>query len=162
MYLQAKNEAEKYANIKLIQNIDEIPKLFFDKVTCFEVLEHLNYEDIYKSITYFKTFLKPNGEIIVSIPIETGFAGLCKNSVRYVIGAPQDKSWKNIVRAFKNKNIERDYSHNYFASHVGFNHKNLEQLFMKLGLIIIKRNYSPIAKFKTIVNSQIFYTLKVL
>ncbi len=162
MYLEACNDAKDFPNIHLVQNVNEIPIHYFDKVTCFEVFEHLDEHDTIYSLENFKTFLKPQGEIIVSIPIETGFASLCKNIVRYIIGAPQDKNWKNILDAFQNKNIQRDYSDQYFASHVGFNHKNLEQYFMKCGLKIISRYYSPISKFKLVVNSQIFYRLKVL
>ncbi len=73
----------------------------FDFVTCFETLEHIpNREHAMNEIV---RVLKPNGMIIISIPIETGLTGFIKRFARSILKTEDSH------RGFDEKNVK-----NYF------------------------------------------------
>lgn len=49
-------------------SINKLKNNYFDFITCNKVLEHLNYNDILKSIKVFKKLLKKNGKIYIELP----------------------------------------------------------------------------------------------
>lgn len=46
--------------------------LFFDHVLAFEVIEHLETKDLYRSLINMRKFLKPTGSLIFTIPMKGG------------------------------------------------------------------------------------------
>jgi len=149
-------------NINLIKNLEEVSNKTFDFITCLEVLEHFDKKDQHKLIQEIKDKLKPNGKIIISVPIEVGFSSLLKNITRVILRhLEKDTSFKNIFRAFFALPIKRSKTDMYISSHIGFNYKKLEEVFAQENLIIKKRDYSPLKLFKAYINSQVFYVLQL-
>jgi 2-polyprenyl-3-methyl-5-hydroxy-6-metoxy-1,4-benzoquinol methylase len=158
MLEQAKEETKNLQNVRIIKAIDFNER--FDIVTCFEVLEHLTEEKQRKVFSDCKKLLKTGGRIVVSIPIETGFAGLVKNALRWIAGQPHATSFSEVIRSSFSANIERVERGGYIHSHMGFRYKDIEKLMPGLNLIVIRRIFSPINWFGPLLNSQVFYELK--
>ena len=71
-------------SIKMYDNIKNIDTTF-NKITCFEVMEHLTYENQKKELRNIMSLLDSNGIIILSVPIENGFSSLIKNTMRILL-----------------------------------------------------------------------------
>jgi hypothetical protein len=160
-YLQLKtllNEVNSKAIA--IDNLSLLPALRFSKISCLEVLEHLNHETLSSTLSILRGLLAEGGQLVVSVPIETGMAGFSKNLVRFALGqAHEGASLSSILKSLFSMRIERP-DHSYIGSHIGFNHKNLEFEFIKFGLKILTKKYSPIPALGGAINSQVFYVLR--
>lgn len=62
----------KELNIKLFSNTIPIEDNSVDVITCFEVFEHIKYEDVEFLLKEFKRIVKEDGIILFSTPINTG------------------------------------------------------------------------------------------
>jgi len=145
--------------IALINNLEE-SKERFHVIYCLEVLEHFREEYQLKRIREIKGKLDKKGKIVISVPIEVGFASLLKNIVRISISqVEKDTNFRNIIKALFYKKVERYEQANYIYTHIGFNYKKLEELFKLEELTIIKKVYSPISFLGTL-NTQVFYVLE--
>jgi 2-polyprenyl-3-methyl-5-hydroxy-6-metoxy-1,4-benzoquinol methylase len=60
----------------------------YDGIICMEVLEHVTNPDAH--LDDFVDLLAPSGQLVISVPVETGFPLLLKQTVRRVAG------WRNI------------------------------------------------------------------
>lgn len=159
MFELAQSETAGLGSIRIVDRLEGLDKNF-DYVTCLEVLEHLREEDQTKAIENSFNHLKKDGRVIISVPIETGFASFCKNTVRAIISQTHSKSFKNILKAAFGMKVERDFGNiGYCHSHMGFRHKDLERVFQKNNWRVTKKVYSPFNMLSSFINSQIFYIL---
>jgi 2-polyprenyl-3-methyl-5-hydroxy-6-metoxy-1,4-benzoquinol methylase len=158
MLEQAKEETKDYPNVSISKTIDFDER--FDIVTCFEVLEHLTEEKQCKVFSDCKKLLKTGGRIVVSVPIETGFAGLVKNALRWIAGQPHAASFNEVIRSTFSLSIERVERGGYLHSHMGFRYKDIEKVMPGLNLIVVRRTFSPVNWFGSLLNSQVFYEIK--
>jgi 2-polyprenyl-3-methyl-5-hydroxy-6-metoxy-1,4-benzoquinol methylase len=160
MFYQLKENIDN-DKIELVLNLNEISEDKFNVIYCLEVLEHF-YEDYQKRIlNEIKDKLKSDGIVIISVPIEVGTASLIKNSIRVLIKQfERDTNFKNILKAFTYKTVNRQVENNYVFSHIGFNYKKLEKIFDEVGFSIVKKDFSPFSWFKGL-NSQVFFVLKL-
>ncbi len=58
----------------------------FDVVTCMEVLEHCTVENVEEILDLFRRVIKPDGTLIINVPIEIGPSLVGKEMVRTVAG----------------------------------------------------------------------------
>jgi len=65
-----KNINKNYKNISVFKNIEETNKKF-DVITAFHVLEHIPFQ--VKTIKKIKSYLKPNGKLIIEVPHANDF-----------------------------------------------------------------------------------------
>lgn len=133
--------------------------LSYDTITCFEVLEHFNAEEQLQILKDIHTILENNGFLIISVPIEIGFASVVKNIRRLGLSFNK-KNFTTIKECFMG--IEPPLlrqQKGYIFSHIGFNHHQLELLFSPLFEIKEKIN-SPFKYLPESVNSQVFYKLQ--
>ena len=72
----------------------------------------------------------------------------------------RDTNRKNIFKALFFKPVERTEKNGYIFTHIGFNYKILEEVFIEENLQIIKKEYSPFNFFRSL-NSQVFYVLRL-
>ncbi len=160
---------EPYQNTKQLNDIvffnnyDNLKRKFeqnkFDIITCFEVLEHFNEKNQIKIINQILPLLKANGLFIISVPIEIGFPSLIKNLIRKVNYPGQEiYSFKNILKAFIHKPVQKYRKNDGYLPHMGFNHKELEKTLQKFFIIKTKK-FSPFKIFGSTINSQVFYFL---
>lgn len=147
-------------NISVINSLDDILHKKFNYVICLEVLEHFSKKLQIEHIEAIKKLTDYTSIIIISVPLEIGLNALFKNIIRILVGQKQSNtSFKSVTKAVLGYKDNRQQS-GYINSHVGFNHKTLEELFKKNNLKIIKKHYSPFKYLFGILNSQIFYVLK--
>ena len=140
---------------------DRFEEFAFDKIFCLEVLEHLPDGEIQLALARFKKSLKRDGKIIISVPIETGISGFLKNMFRLVFSQTHaDTNFKNIVRSLFGLEVARP-SGSYIPSHIGFNYRNLYRHFAEEGLSVERECFSPFPMFGAVLNSQIFFVLRV-
>jgi 2-polyprenyl-3-methyl-5-hydroxy-6-metoxy-1,4-benzoquinol methylase len=151
----------KLNNVTITDNLKSLANKKFDIVCCMEVLEHFSKSNQIHRLTEIKSLVKNDGIILVSVPLETGLSSLFKNIIRRMLSQQQeDSSLKNIMKSFFSSKIERNKD-GYIYTHIGFNHKHLESVFYSEGLKIIKKKFSPVPLLYGILNSQVFYILKV-
>ena len=147
-------------NIKLFNQLNDI-SFQFDKIYCLEVLEHFASKNLRIELNNIKNCLKPNGMVIISVPIEGGISGLLKNIARVLIRQTHEKTTlTNIVRSLFYLPINR-VNAKYLHSHIGFYYQTLEKELKSSNFTIIHKSFSPFPKLKGWINSQVFYILRI-
>lgn len=132
----------------------------YNKICCFEVLEHLVGDNQKKALEDMISHLEEGGKLIISVPIEIGIASFFKNIIRLAIGHIHDNTnIKTIIRSLFGLKIERGDS-SYVGSHIGFDYRELEKLLLSYNLKTVKKVYSPI-RWLGPINSQVFYVLSL-
>jgi SAM-dependent methyltransferase len=113
--------------IEFCQDIQTVASGTLDVVFCLEVFEHLPPEETANALQTISDLLKPEGIIIIGVPIEVGipalYKGIFRMSRRY--GA-FDANMKNVVMSFfcyppKNRPVsEIEPGFNFHYEHMGF------------------------------------------
>jgi len=139
-------------------NLSEVTDKF-DVIFCLEVLEHLQDEEIVKTISMWRNAVSAGGIAVISVPIETGAAGFVKNLIRKAIGESHSsgKTLLESMRATFGARVDRGHD-NYIGSHFGFSHSRLRKLIESTGAKITCVEYSPIPWAGSI-NSQCFWVI---
>lgn len=146
-------------NIKVFSNFNLI-KNKYDVVTCFETLEHFNETMQLFLIDQIKSRVKPNGLILISVPIEIYLSGFLKGIYRYLINQKNNRaSLKNLFKLLFNLEIKRKKTNKYISSHVGFDYLKLIKLLEDNKFNIIKKFYTPFVFFGPLLNSQVFLVI---
>jgi 2-polyprenyl-3-methyl-5-hydroxy-6-metoxy-1,4-benzoquinol methylase len=142
---------------------------YFDMAVCLEVLEHCVPDNVEKVVLNLKRVVKPDGMIIISVPIEIGASLVIKQIIRSVAGflrqGDYDKSIEShtLVEFFKmvfathSTSIERPtYGDDIpYHGHKGFNWRSLRyELSNKLD--IEQTFFSPLGWLGGFVSSQVF------
>lgn len=146
--------------VAIIRDLNQLePSTKFDKISCLEVLEHLTVENQRNALCTIRSVLNENGFAVVSVPIEIGISGLMKNFARIVLRQQHPNSTAiNILKSFLGVGVERG-NESYISTHIGFDYRDLEKLFVSSGFEIKNRLYSPLKGCGSICNSQVFYVL---
>ena len=146
--------------IKIVQHLEELSGEKFDYVTCFEVMEHFNPQKQEAICIDFTKLLKPEGTLIVSVPIEIGFPALIKNIRRKYSYKGKQFTFKNIFKSILGKPMPEYRNREGYLDHMGFSYKDLELLFDKY-FLIKNKTFSPLKGMGANVNSQVFYELSL-
>lgn len=86
--------------ISVFQSLDGLLDMQFEKITCFEVLEHLDKNLQKNALRNMKKMLRQDGLLLISIPIEIGFSSLIKNVLRIILGQKHDATnLTNIIKS---------------------------------------------------------------
>lgn len=132
----------------------------FSKISCLEVLEHMTLENQKALLNQIRALMTDDGLFLLSVPIEVGISGLMKNIARILLRQTHPETTvENIIKSTFSMPINRP-NQPYIYTHIGFNHKELEKIFIDVGLRIENKYYSPLPLLKNIINSQIFYLLR--
>lgn len=144
----------------------------YDAVTCMEVFEHVENQDLYLEL--FERLLRPRGHLLLSVPVEIGPAVVLKQAARQVagwMGAPHypgvsPYSWGELAKsvfAGDTQHVGRPLHHdqNGFASycHKGFNWKVLRGKIAKR-FEITGITASPIGWLPPGLNSQVWISAR--
>ena len=139
-----------------------VPSAAFTKATCLETLEHVvDWPALFAQI---RRILTPDGELIVSVPIEVGPVSLVKNIVRWATrGTHGNSGLANVLRAafYAPSAIHRAADGGSIGSHVGFDHRRLPEAYARAGFAIVETRWSPLPLATHLVNSQLFHRLRV-
>lgn len=145
--------------IRIYKSLDNIKALGkFDIISCFEVLEHFNAKNQLDFLNKMASLLREGGVIVVSVPIETGFPSVVKNIRRALLHRLKLYSTKNILKAAFSISVPECREGNGYLSHMGFNHRDFEQLLRKR-FTITNKSFSPFKALGGQFNSQVFYHL---
>ncbi len=130
----------------------------FDKIACFEVLEHLSEGSIESILGMVHTHLAATGRFLVSVPIEIGPPVAVKHLVNFLAGKRRlNVSLPNIVWSVLGltDRIPRDGD---LIGHMGFNHGKLLRHITSAGrMILVRVVTSPFSALPTWANSQVFW-----
>lgn len=148
-------------NLSIFSDYDEIARLApFATITVFEVFEHLQWKDISIALNRFKSILKKDGKVYISVPIEAGPALILKELNRKRIeGKFQYKFFEFIGAAFFGISGFREDPDFDYMSHKGFNFKHLIRFFKSRGWKVSVLGYGPLPIPTWYGNSQVFLSL---
>lgn len=141
--------------------LEHYPAGAFDRVLCFEVLEHFNPTAQRIIIQNLYTALHPEGRAVVSVPVELGPPALVKNAFRRRLARefPHVYTLKNIAQSALFQPPQALRKAEGFLQHVGFDFRLLEPIFGDY-FEIERRVWSPIWWLPYWLNSQVFYVLR--
>ncbi|AFZ34377.1 Methyltransferase type 11 [Stanieria cyanosphaera PCC 7437] len=151
---------EPYMNLQhsefiQVKNLDNLQSSSLDVITAFEVCEHLYDYELHEFLQQTKRLLKPEGTVIISVPIMYGFALIPKelNSM-FLWKRKPNYTTVEFWNALWGKQILRPNSLKH--NHKGFDFRWLENI-LKQYFIITKKSFSPYKYLPWYINSQCFF-----
>ena len=153
-------EAREGCEIETTSSWDRVLRAApYDCVTCFEVLEHFPAEGQEVALDRFLEVLRPEGRLVISVPIERGLPSVVKNLVRKR-KYPQHPAYalRNIAASLLGRPLPAYRGGSDYLSHMGFYFDDLE-LLLSPRFEIVNRSFSPFPGAGAQFNSQVFYEL---
>ncbi|NPA35804.1 MAG: class I SAM-dependent methyltransferase [Chlorobi bacterium] len=150
-------------DVKIVNDVNEIMNCRFEKAFCLEVLEHLPEKQLKDALKNIYTLLNEKGDLLISVPCETGINGFIKNSIKKMIDNNSTYSYLDLWKiSFNKKKINRKIQHEestpYIYEHFGFNNSVLEKRIKENGFIIKKKIFFP-SNILRIFSSHILYVV---
>jgi 2-polyprenyl-3-methyl-5-hydroxy-6-metoxy-1,4-benzoquinol methylase len=157
----------KFSTLKELNSQDH--HSYFDTAVCMEVLEHCLPAQVETVIRDLKELVKPEGIIIISVPIEIGASLLIKQITRRIAGllrqGDYDKSIEpytvkelfQMIFATKSSSIKRPIygDESPYHGHKGFNWRSLHEQ-LKKTYVIEHISFSPLGWLGGFFSSQVF------
>ena len=101
-------------------------------------------------------FIKDNGKIVISVPIEIGLSSLLKNIARILLHQTcPHTSAKTMLRSLFGLKVDVP-----MGGHIGFYYRDLEKMLIDAGFIITEKTFSPFKFLRGVINSQVFFVLR--
>ena len=113
-------KSEKIDNVSIFSNCDKINERF-DIICCLETLEHFDEEYQKIHLNKMKELLKPNGVILISVPLEVYLSGFIKLILRILMGQKHENTnLKNILKTLFGIKISnrKNYSNGYLSTKI--------------------------------------------
>lgn len=141
----------------------------FDVATCMETLEHCPPPQLEQVLSDLKRVVKPNGTIIISVPIEIGPTLLAKQMVRHFLGRrgvgdyqyTESYTRSELVKmmfATSDTEIERPvYGSEH--PHKGFNWRSLKRR-LEREFRVEDLTFSPFGSLRGWISSQVWFILR--
>jgi ubiquinone/menaquinone biosynthesis C-methylase UbiE len=147
-----------FSEVRCLRNLEVVPDGSVDAVTAFEVCEHLGASQIDDFLTEVLRLLRPEGCLIVSVPVMEGVALPIKEASRALLfRRPSDYGAADLVRGLLGRPVPR--AADIRSSHKGFAHRalwtRLERDFQTISTVL-----SPFPSLPWWVNSQKFGVLR--
>ncbi|MDZ7798900.1 MAG: class I SAM-dependent methyltransferase [Patescibacteria group bacterium] len=164
MYQQAEKKLVS-TPVKIYSDLNDLKEKKYDKITCLETAEHLDKKDLDILFNNIILLLKEKGQVIISVPIETGLPALFKNLYRFLKNKKYEGlNFINFIKSIlgliiKRKKIEISPGIEYYFSHIGFNHRKFENLLKKY-FKITKKKYLPCNFFKGLLNNTVYFLVQ--
>ncbi|MEM9571915.1 MAG: methyltransferase domain-containing protein [Pseudomonadota bacterium] len=138
--------------------VSDIPDRSIDTIGSFEVLEHLSDEDVSGFFDLCHSKLKPEGSVVVSVPIMIGLSLPIKEFNRSIFSKyKRTYTIPEMLRGTVGLPVVR--ARNRLASHKGFDFRDIVRRFDD-DAWRVKTQYSPFSALKWSLNSQIFIVAK--
>jgi 2-polyprenyl-3-methyl-5-hydroxy-6-metoxy-1,4-benzoquinol methylase len=158
-YLQEEIKARFVANpIKIITSTTHLPDHSFDRIACLEVLEHLQPDDVAETLGELGRLLKPDGIIVISVPIEIGPSALLKYlAARLLTGSDRRHTFREVLKETFGLPVARDRE-NSFIPHKGFDFRRLKEQ-VESHFTIERELFSPVPILRSTCNAQVIWKL---
>lgn len=150
--------AQNLNGFRAVSSTLQLAPASFDTISLCEVLEHVSANERETILADCYRLLKPDGKLIVSVPIEVGLSALVKNLARWFKVRPleTDMTFGNVLRSTFYLPINR-FDYGGFFGHMGFHYADLEKQ-IREKFRIERKTFSPLP-FGPLFNSQVFYVL---
>jgi SAM-dependent methyltransferase len=145
---------------RLLTTDTDLQGLQCDRVVCMEVFEHLDAPQLARAFNDLRTLLRPDGRLVLSVPVEIGAAALLKNTVRAVAGQRNENaSWRHVAAATfgRTANIPRRSRAGYIDAHLGFDYRVLRTQLRAEGFSVEAETFAPVPLLGPALNSQVFW-----
>jgi ubiquinone/menaquinone biosynthesis C-methylase UbiE len=149
--------------LEMVADTSVLPDCSCDTITICEVFEHVSLVEVNRILRECQRLLKPQGKLIVTVPIEVGVSALVKSLARWIKVRPLEKNMTlaNVFRSVLYLSVQRvpDYAGSFgdVYGHMGFDYRKLNLT----GFAISRKLYSPLP-FGPLLNSQVFLIAKVV
>lgn len=152
--------AQNLNGIEFVSDTFLLRSSSFDTIALCEVCEHVSVSERERILLNCFRLLKPDGKLVVSVPVEVGPSVLIKSLMRWFKVRPLEVNMTlgNVLRSACYLPIER-YDYGGFFGHMGFNYRDLESQFQSSEFRIVRKLFSPLP-FGPLLNSQVFYVLR--
>jgi len=147
-----------FPGIVQMEELNEAPSAHFDVITLFETLEHLEESELVETIGLVRRILKPNGAVVVSVPIIGGPILLAKELNRYRMFGQWEYTAKELAGAVCGRPAARAADPK--VSHKGFDFRALRS-WMSASMACEREWLSPFPRLPWGVNSQHFSVWKL-
>lgn len=134
LHAEAKSNIGDIEQVTLLSDSNEIPDASVDMLFCLEVFEHLPPAETQTALAEFKRIMKPEGVVVVGVPVEVGLPALYKGLFRMVrrYGAFDANIAHVLASTFGCPPVDRPESEigpglKYYNEHVGFDHRRLRK-----------------------------------
>jgi 2-polyprenyl-3-methyl-5-hydroxy-6-metoxy-1,4-benzoquinol methylase len=160
-YLQEEIKARFAANpIKIITSTTNLPDYSFDRIACLEVLEHLQPDDVAKTLGELRRLVTPDGIVVISIPIEIGPSALMKYlAARLLTGSDRRHTFREVLEVTFGLPVARDREAK-FIPHKGFNFRRLKEQ-VEEHFTIEREMFSPVPILRSTLNAQVIWKLRI-
>jgi SAM-dependent methyltransferase len=137
--------------LQLATTREEIPENTCDVVICAGVLEHLTLSERHKFYQFARHVLRPEGRVVIDVPIELGPAVLIKNFGRRVLKSyPREYTLRETVAAtlgftvFDPGRYDPELGDEFIATHKGFDYRLLKKELSGQGFTLETTINSPV------------------
>ncbi|MCX2979880.1 class I SAM-dependent methyltransferase [Halieaceae bacterium IMCC14734] len=132
---EARENLATLASVEFCDDIRKVTSGTVDVVFCLEVFEHLPPAQTSEALETICDLLKPDGKIVIGVPVEVGipalYKGIFRMSRRY---GGFDASLKNVVSAFLWRPPKTRPTHeiapgfSYYFEHMGFDFRRFREI----------------------------------
>lgn len=150
-----------HPRLEVVDDIDALPPACVDVVLVQEVFEHLGWNVVEKELTRIASILRPDGRLVVTVPIEIGPSAIAKNALRAALGRAHPSTTTGAVAAAAIGRPHPRPEQDYYYSHVGFDHRVLARRLVERGWAIRTTAYSPVRWLRSVGNSQVGWVLEL-
>ncbi|BEV11200.1 class I SAM-dependent methyltransferase [Asticcacaulis sp. DW145] len=136
-----------------------------DAIFCLEVFEHLPPQETTEAIDHMHRLLKPDGVLIVGVPVETGPVARLKGWCRRRRRVDFDTDAQRIAQAargdirFERLRVDFEGGGGYYPHHLGFDYRDLLRR-LATRFVIETRRSSPLALLPPEWNSELNLLLR--
>jgi len=158
-YLQEEIKARFVVNpIRIITTTTDLPDHSFDRIACLEVLEHLQPDDIAKSLRELRRLVTQDGIVVISVPIEIGPSALLKYlAARLLTGSDRRHTIREVLKVTVGLPVARDRENEYIP-HKGFDFRPLRDQ-VRRDFTIEREIFSPVPFLRGTLNAQVLWKL---
>ena len=145
---------------QLLTERAELQGLRCERLSCMEVMEHLDEPPLAQAFADFRALLAADGRLMISVPVEIGLTALAKNAVRVATGQAQESTSPGTVFAAflgRTERIPRISRNGYIGSHLGFDYRRLRARVAEEGFVIEREVFAPLPGLGAVLNSQVFW-----
>lgn len=140
-----------------VEEIASVEAGSVDVLTCFETLEHLSDQEIADYLDAADSVLRPEGVLVVSVPIMMGPMLTLKIANRMVLTRRRSEyTLKEYAEsAFRGKAPVRPVEFRF--THKGFDFRTVPETVARRGYLPVRQTHSPFRPAAWWLNSQVFY-----